>query len=154
MRNKRSFIILSVLGLLVALTTTVYATASAHPASPTIVGTWQITIPKSEGNPEAFESFHTFFADGNWVEFNSFGETGHGVWMGADNTYLLTFGNFAFDEKGKHSGGQTVHSSIRMDGTDHLTAQWVVDTIDSAGKVTKKAYYGTFEGTRMEVALP
>jgi len=143
-----------VIVLLVALTTTVYATTSHQPATPTIVGTWQITIPQSGGNPEAIESLHTFFADGNWVEFNSFGETAHGVWIGSGNTYLLTFANFAFDEQGKHSGGQKVHCSIRMDGGDHLTAQWVVDTIDGAGKITKKAYYGTFEGTCMEVELP
>src|SRR4030095_11805249 len=97
MRSKRIFIMLIVLGLLGALTTTVYAATNFHPASPNLVGTWQITVPKSEGNPETFESLHTFFADGNWVEFNSFGETAHGVWIGAGNTYLLTFANFAFD---------------------------------------------------------
>jgi hypothetical protein len=122
--------------------------------TPSIVGTWQITVPKSEGNPETFAAFHTFFADGNWVEVNSFKDSNHGVWMGAGNTYLLTFAGFTFDEQGKYNGKIKVRASIKMDGADHLAAQWVLDMIDLEGKVTEKANYGTFEGTRMEIELP
>lgn len=122
--------------------------------TPSIVGTWQITVPKSEGNPESFEAFHTFFADGNWVEVNSFKDSNHGVWMGAGNTYLLTFAGFTSDEQGKYNGKIKVRASIKMDGADRLTAQWVLDMTDREGKVTEKAYHGTFEGTRMEVELP
>jgi hypothetical protein len=119
-----------------------------------LVGTWRITAPQSEGNPVAFEALHTFFADGNWVEVNSFKDSNHGVWMGSGNTYLLTFDEFTFDEQGSHNGRQIVRASIKMDGADHLTAQWSLDRIDLEGKVTEKAYYGTFEGTRMEIELP
>jgi hypothetical protein len=147
-------IILAVLGLLAALTTTVYASNSSHPSTPNLVGTWRITIPQSEGNPETFEAFHTFFADGNWVEVNGFKESNHGVWMGSANTYLLTFEGFTFDEQGKHNGKNQVRASIKMESADHLTAQWVLDSIDLEGGVTEKAFFGTFEGTRMEVALP
>src|SRR6476660_7099890 len=109
MRNKRIFSILMVIALLAALTTTVYATTSAHLASPTIVGTWKTVIPQSEGNPRpAFESFLTFFADGNMIEANStnpaLAAPAHGVWIGAGNIYLLTFESFNFDEHGKHTG--------------------------------------------------
>ena len=157
MRNKRIFIILTVLGLLAALTTTVYAVSRAHPSTPSLGGTWNVTV-KVEGIPETFETMHTYFADGNFVEATNIPtmqtSASHGVWMGAGNTYLLTFGAFIFDEQNKYTEKQIVRCSIRMDGADRLTAHWELDTIDAAGKMTKNAYTGTFEGTRMEVELP
>ena len=159
MRNKRIFTILTVIGLLAVLTTTIYASTSAHPATPSIVGTWETTIPKSEGNPRpTFESLLTFFADGNMVEVNSSNPAldapAHGVWIGAGNTYLLTFEAFSLDDKGKHTGKIKAHLSIKMDGPDHFTATYTADLIDLAGKVTKKVAYGTSESTRLEVELP
>jgi hypothetical protein len=118
-----------------------------------LVGKWHVTI-ESESAPQAAETFQTYFADGNFVEFNSFRESGNGVWIGSGNTYLVTFGGFMFDEQNNVIGQQQVRASIKMDGPDHLTAQWVYDTIDSEGKVTEGVDTGTFEGTRMEVALP
>jgi hypothetical protein len=157
MRSKRMLIILTVLGLLVALTTTVYATSSSHPATPSLVGTWNVTV-KVEGIPETFETLHTYFADGNFVEATNIPtmltSASHGVWIGAGNTYLLTFEVFTFDEQNQYTGKQIVRCSIHLDGVDHLTTHFELDTIDVAGKVTEKAYTGTFEGTRMEVALP
>jgi len=157
MRNKRLIIILTVIGLLAVLTTTAYATSSRHPAAPTLVGTWNVTV-KVEGVPETFETMHTYFADGNFVEATNIPtmqtSASHGVWIGSGNTYLLTFGAFIFDEQNRYIEKQIVRCSIRMDGADHLTAHAEIDTIDAAGKVTKNAYTGTFEGTRMEVELP
>lgn len=157
MRNKRIFIILTVLGLLAALSTTVYAANSYHPATPTLVGTWNVTV-KIEGVPDTFETMHTYFADGNFTEATNIPtiqtSASHGVWIGAGNTYLLTFGAFIFDEQNKYTEKQIVRCSIHMDGNDHLTAHWEFDSIDAAGKITKNAYTGTFEGTRMEVELP
>jgi hypothetical protein len=68
MRNKRSFTILIVIGLLAVLTTTAYAATSAHPATPSIVGTWKMSIAPSESSPEGLEVLQTFFADGNYME--------------------------------------------------------------------------------------
>ena len=155
MRTKRLFIILSVIGLLAVLTTTAYAANNYHPT--TLVGTWNVTV-KIEGVPETFETMHTYFADGNFVEATNIPtiqtSASHGVWIGSGNIYLLTFGAFIFDEQNKYIEKQIVRCSIRMDGADHLTAHAEIDTIDAAGKVTKNAYTGTFEGTRMEVELP
>ncbi len=162
MRNKRMFIILSVIGLLVALTTTVYATTSYHPASPTIVGTWKVIMPKSEGNPDASENLQTFFADGNLIETTSLlGQGGegpdHGVWMGAGNTYYWTAQLFTFDkDTGQHTGTLKVRAAVKMDDADHFTGQAVGDLIDLAGKVTVnigKVPFA-FKGTRMELELP
>jgi hypothetical protein len=153
MRTKRIFIILIIVGLLAALTTSVYAATNSHSSSPSLAGTWHVTI-KGESAPQAAETFQTYFADGNFVEFNSFGETGHGVWFGSGNTYVTSFWGFTFDAEGIYTGKQKVRASIKMDGTDHLTAQWVYDTIDLEGKVTEAVDTGTFEGTRMEVEMP
>ena len=124
MRTKRIYIILTVLGLLGALTTTVYATSSRHAAAPSIVGVWQVTI-KIEAMPESFEGLYTFFADGNFLDTNSFKETNPGVWIGAGNTYVVTFWGFLFDEQGQVNGKARVRASIKMDDTDHFTAQGV-----------------------------
>ena len=159
MRSKRIWIILAVLGLLAALTTTVYAANSYQTATPALVGTWRVLVPTSEGNPRPpFEAMLTFFADGNMVEVNSTDPAthapSHGVWIGAGNTYLLTFESFNFDEQGKHIGKIQAHLSIKMDGPDHFTDTYTADAIDLAGKVTKKVVYGSGEGSRMEVELP
>lgn len=159
MRNKRSFTTLIVIGLLAVLTTTIYAVTSAQSATPGIVGAWEVTIPQSEGNPrETFYALQNFFADGNFVGTDSqnpalFAPV-HGIWIGSNSTYLLTFETFTFDEQGKHNGKVRSHHSIKMDGPDHFIDQYVADRIDLAGKVTKKVRYGSAEGTRLEVELP
>jgi hypothetical protein len=159
MRNKRIFTFLIVIALLVVLTTTVYATSSTHPATPTLVGTWKTTVPQSEGNPRpTVEALLTFFADGNMVEVNSMNPAvsvpAHGVWIGAGNTYLVTFETFTFDEQGQSTGRIQAHLSIKMDGPDHFTATYTADTIDLEGQVTENIVYGPAEGTRMEMELP
>ncbi len=162
MRNKRIFILLIVIGLVAALTTTVYATTSFHPANPSIVGTWKIVMPKSEGNPDASENLQTFFADGNFMETTSLlghGKEGpdHGVWIGSGNTYYWTAQLFLFDEEtGDHAGTLKVRAAIKMVDADHFTGQGVADLIDLAGKETKNIGNVPFDftGTRMEVELP
>ncbi|MFN8493298.1 MAG: hypothetical protein U0350_37215 [Caldilineaceae bacterium] len=157
MHNKRIFTLLIVIGLLAVLTTTAYATSNAHAATPSLVGTWRMTIPKTATGPELTEALQTFFADGNFIETNNNAKAGslaHGVWIGTGNTYLNTFQVFTFDEQGKYNGKRTIHSSIKMDGADHYTAHFVTDSIDLTGKVTKNVFSGTLEATRMEPELP
>jgi hypothetical protein len=159
MRNKRIFTSLMVIGLLALLTTTIYATSKAQSATPALVGTWNTTIPQSEGNPRpTFYSFLTFTADGNMVEANSsnpaLAAPAHGVWIGAGNTYLVMFEAFTYDDEGTHTGKIRAHLSIKMDSPDHFTATYTADAIDLTDKVTKKVVYGTSESTRMEVELP
>jgi hypothetical protein len=153
MRTKQILILITMIGLLTLLTTSAYAATNFHPSTPSLVGTWQVTI-KGDSVPQAAETFQTYFADGNFVEFNSFGETSHGVWFGSGNTYMTSFWGFTFDADGAYTGKQRVRAAIKMDGADHLTAEWVYDTIDLEGKVTEMVDTGTFEGTRMEVELP
>jgi len=157
MRNKRIFTIPIVIGLLAVMATTAFAATRNHTASPTIVGTWEMTIPKTATSPETNETMQTFFADGNYLETNNnikSGSTGQGVWIGSGNTYLTTFQVFTFDEQGKYNGKRIITAKIRMDGPDHYTGTGSADLVDLAGKVTKNAFSGSFEGTRMEVQLP
>ena len=156
MRTKRIFTILIVIGLLTALTTTIYASSSAHPATPNIVGTWKMKIAPSKTSPEGLEVLQTFFADGNYMEtINiSASTSSHGVWMGSGNTYLYTFHVFSFDAKGNYAGRRIIHGTIRMDGPDHRTGNGSADIIDPEGKVTKNAFSAPWEATRMEVELP
>ena len=68
MRTKRIFAILSLIGLLAVLTTTVYATTSrAQSATPSLVGTWKMTIPQTPNGPVRTEALQCFFADGNFI---------------------------------------------------------------------------------------
>ena len=66
MRIKRIFAILIVIGLLVALTTTVSAAPRFPQVNPTPVVTWKITVNLAS-MPAAFEALYTSFADGNEV---------------------------------------------------------------------------------------
>jgi hypothetical protein len=157
--NKRVVGVVAVIGLLAVLATTAHSATSAHAATPSMVGTWNVTIPKSEGNPQPGQSILTFFADGNMVEMNAFAnpatsKPGHGVWIASGNTYLMSFDLFTFDDKGKNTGRVRTHLSIKMDGPDRWNATFTGDLIDLAGKVTKKIAYGTADGTRMKVERP
>jgi hypothetical protein len=144
-------------GLLALLTTTAFATSSSHPVSPTIVGAWMMTIPKTATSPETNETMQTFFADGNYIETNNnskAGSTGHGIWMGSNNTYMYTFQVFTSDAQGNYTGKRIVHGTIHMDDSDHFTGKGSADVVDAAGKVTKNVFSATFEGTRMEMQVP
>lgn len=157
MRNKRVLNFLILLAPLVALTTAVYATTSAHPAAPSVVGTWRMKILPSANVPETNETMQTFFADGNYLETNNngaAGSTGQGVWIGSGNTYVSTFQVFTTDEQGVYNGKRIIHSTIHMDGPDHFKGHGSADVIDLAGKVTENAFSGDYEATRMEVVLP
>src|SRR5688572_19384315 len=96
MRTKRIYILFLVIGLLAALTTTVYATTNRHPAAPSIVGVWNTTI-KVENTDIGADGLWTFSADGNFLDINSTKETNPGVWIGAGNSYVVTFWAFNYD---------------------------------------------------------
>ena len=71
MHTKRLAIMFVVLGLLAALTTTAYATSSAKASTPSLVGTWKMTIPTTGSSPELTEALQAYFADGNYIETNN-----------------------------------------------------------------------------------
>ncbi len=159
MQNKRMLTRFIVIGLLAALTTTVYSATTARSGYPDIVGTWETVVPPSAGSGDTGYAMLTFFADGNMVEVNAFANPatsapGRGVWIGSGNKYLLTFVIFTFDDKGKHTGKVKTYNSITMDGPDHFTCTYTADLFDLAGKVTKNVASGTCESTRLEVELP
>jgi len=157
MRNKPIFTTLLTLGLLAVLSTTLYGAASAHHrAKRSIVGTWEVTIPTSAGNPRpTFYALLTFFADGNFIEGNSGNPAvttpAHGVWVGSDNNYQLTFETFTFDAQGTYTGRVKAHLTITMDSADHINSSYTADLIDPAGNVTKNVLYGPAEGTRLKL---
>ena len=157
MNNKRSFTRFIVIGLLAALTATVYSVAQS--TNPSIVGTWETVVPPSAGSGDTGYAMLTFFADGNMVEVNAFANPatsapGRGVWIGSNNKYLLTFVIFTFDDKGKHTGKVKTYNSLTMDRPNHFTGTFTADFFDLAGKVTKNVASGSSESTRLEVELP
>lgn len=158
-QSKRTMTGWVVAGLLSGvLIATAYSATSVQAATPSLVGTWNVTTAKSETNPQPGQAILTFFADGNMVEMNAFAnpttsKPGHGVWIASGNTYLMSFDLFTFDDKGKNTGRIRTHLSIKMDGPDHWNATYTGDVIDLSGKVTKKAFYGAADGTRMKVEL-
>jgi hypothetical protein len=127
----------------------------SHPATPGIVGVWNVEI-KIDALPEGFEGFYTFFADGNFLDVNAYKETNSGNWMDAGNTYVLIVWGFLFDENGQANGKATVRASICMDDADHFTAEGVTDTFDMVGKPMKNPFNGPVKitGTRMQIELP
>jgi len=155
MRTKRIYILFLVLGLLAALTTTVYATTNAHPATLSIVGVWDTKI-KVENTDIGADALYTFSADGNFLDINSTRETNPGVWIGAGNTYVVTFWAFGYDEQGQYNLKAKVRVSIRMNGADQYTGQGVTNVYDLEGNEVEHPWSGPFEitGTRVEVELP
>ena len=111
-----------VICLLPVLTLSLYASTSAHPATPNIIGTWKMQIAPSETSPEGLEVLPTFFADGNYMETINIdaSSTSHGIWMGSGKNYLYTFQVFCYDEQGNYSVTRFFRGTIRMDGPDHL----------------------------------
>jgi hypothetical protein len=157
MRKKRILIVPILVVLLALLTTTAFATSTSRPGSPTIVGTWMMTIPKTATSPETNETMQTFFADGNYIETNNnsqAGSTGHGLWVGSNKTYQYTFQVFTSDAQGNYTGKRIVHGTIHMADGNHFTGKGSADVVDAAGKVTKNVFSATFEGTRMEMQVP
>lgn len=114
-----------------------------------LVGTWRIAAPQSEGNPEPFTALHTFFADGNWSEINSLRDVNRGVWTAAGSSYLLAFEGYTFAADGTSNGNFRARATVELEDDDHLTAGWDLDMFDLQGRVTQRAFYGTFTGTRM-----
>jgi hypothetical protein len=99
---------------------------------------------------------YTFSADGNFLDINSVRETNPGVWIGAGNTYVVTFWAFNYDEQGQYNLKGKVRASIRMNGADQYTGHGVTDVYDLEGKLVEHPWSGPFEitGTRVEVELP
>jgi hypothetical protein len=140
---------------LAGLTATAYAAPSYHPAAPGLTGVWHTTI-KVEAMPEEFYGLWSFYADGNFLDANSFRETNPGIWMGAGKTYALTFWGYLFDEQGQTNGKGKVRLAITLDDADHFTAQGVTETFDLAGQPMSNEFEGPFtvEGERMQMELP
>jgi hypothetical protein len=158
MRNKRVLVWVAILGLLLGLAG-VSATASAaptqHRAEPAITGVWHTTV-KIEALPEAFYGLWSFYGDGNFLDINSDKETNPGIWMGASDTYVLTFWAFSYDDEGKVNGKGRIRLAIKLDGADHFKAKGVTDVFDLQGKPMESPFNGPFtvEGDRMQMELP
>jgi hypothetical protein len=155
MRNKRMVIMLIVLGLLAALSTTVFAATHQQAAMPPIVGVWDTKI-KVEDSDVGADALYTFAAGGTFLDINSVRETNPGVWIGTGNTYVVTFWAFNYDEEGQYNLKAKVRASIRLTGPDQLTGQGVTDVYDLEGNLVEHPWSGPFgfTATRIEVELP
>ena len=159
MKTKRISGFLATVCLLAVLAITNNSTTSAQAATPSLVGTWNTTIPQSEGNPRpTFQSMLTFFADGNMVETNTTNPAtstpAHGIWSRSGKDYQLTFESFTFDDQGKNNGKIRAYLMIKMDSPNHFTATYTADLIDLTGKVTKKVVHGSSDSTRLQAEQP
>ncbi len=119
-----------------------------------IVGVWQTAI-KIERMPQGFEGIYTFFADGNFLETNSFKETNSGVWTHSDGHYALAFWGYLFDEGGQATGKAKVRLTIQMVDANHFTGHGTTNAYDLAGQPTVSPFDGpvTIKGRRVEVEL-
>jgi hypothetical protein len=151
MRGKPTFIALIAIGLLMALSTTLYAANSEKASAPSIIGTWEVSDSE-------FQALLTFFADGNFVEVNNQNPAthapSHGVWVRSGNTYLLTFETFNFDPQGASIGKILTYLTIKLDGADRWNATFTADVIDTSGNVTKNAFSGNVSATRLKISNP
>jgi hypothetical protein len=129
--------------------------AGAVDAAPRIAGVWHTTI-KIEAIPEGFYGLWSFYGDGTFLDINTYKEMNPGIWMGAGDTYTLTFWGFGYDEKGKVNGRGKVRLQIKMDGADQFTAAGVTDVFDLQGQPMASPFNGPFmvEGMRMQLELP
>jgi hypothetical protein len=123
-----------------------------------ITGTWLVAIPPSNGGFPAFNAYHTFNADGTFVEVSDLLTTltespAHGVWSGKKQDYQLTFELFVFDAGTKEPAGRVrVRCAIRLsDDGDSLTANTLVDFIAPDGSVAEAVDSGPFSATRVKV---
>lgn len=123
-----------------------------------LVGTWNCTIPVSDGGSPAFEALHTFDSDGTFVETSSLLGMGgegpaHGAWERNVGSYLLTFELFVFDpESGESVGRVRVRNLIRVAGNRlNFTADSVVDFIEPDGNVIEGIDSGTYTAQKLQV---
>jgi len=120
-----------------------------------IVGVWHVAI-QVESMATGFEGLYTFFADGNFIEINTYKETNLGVWISSGNGYLVTFWSYLFDVGSQANGKAKVRLAIQLADADHFTAHGVTDTYDLAGQPTANQFLGpvSVAGTRVQVELP
>lgn len=123
--------------------------------APSIAGAWHTTV-KIEALPEEFYGLWSFYGDGTFLDINTYKETNPGIWMGAGDTYVLTFWGFSYGEQGKVNGRGKVRLAIKMDGADHFTAAGVTDVFDLQGEPMASEFNGpvTLEGVRMQIEQP
>ena len=67
----------------------------------------------------------------------------------AGSHHLLTFEGYTFDAEGCCSGRLQVRATVDLLDDDHLAARSEQDMFDLQGRVTQRAYHGTFTGTRV-----
>ena len=119
-----------------------------------IVGVWQ-TVIKIDGLLQGFEGLYTFFADGNFLEINSFKETNTGVWQHNGDHYPVTFWSYLFDESGQATGKAKVRLALQMVDANHYTGHGVAKAYDLTSQPMVSPFDGpvTVNGTRAEVEL-
>ncbi len=119
-----------------------------------IIGVWQTAI-KIDCMLQGFEGLYTFFADGNFLEINSFKETNSGVWQHNGDHYPVTFWSYIFDDSGQATGKVKVRLALQMVDANHYTGHGVAKAYDLAGQPMVSPFDGlvTVNGTRIEVEL-
>ena len=120
--------------------------------TPSIVGVWHVAI-NVESMAQGFEGLYTFFADGNFLDVNSYHETNPGVWVKSDNHYHVTFWGYLFAATGQANGKAKVCLAIQMTDVDHFIAHGVTDTYDLAGQPMANQFVGPVTVTGARVAV-
>ena len=129
--------------------------ASNFPPAP-LVGSWKLSVARSQAGLPPFLALHSYFADGTMTETTSvLGQgtegPGHGVWHGRNETFASTFEVFAFDDCGEYTGTVRVRSTIRLDTPDRISGETAVDVFPPDGEPLLRVDSATFVGTRMKL---
>ena len=125
--------------------------------APSIVGTWYCKVAQSDQGFPPFQAYHTFGADGTFVETSSLlglnGEgPAHGAYERSWRGYVLTFELFVFDPStGESVGRVRVRVSIRMTSSNTFNAITAVDFIEPNGTTIEDIDGGPFSATRVHV---
>jgi hypothetical protein len=152
---KATVHVIAILGVSVVTATAQITDAksgSHGPAGP--VGTWRVHVDESPGGVPAFNSLHTYGADGTFTETTDLlaklnEGPGHGSWKRSGRHYLLTFELWAFDPAREPAGIIRVRCLIDVAG-DRLEGDATVDFIDLDGTVYRDLDTAKFTGKRIK----
>ncbi|MBK8900282.1 MAG: hypothetical protein IPM53_03795 [Anaerolineaceae bacterium] len=120
-----------------------------------LVGSWKLTIARSQAGLPPFLALHTYFADGTMTETTSvMGKVtegpGHGIWRSAGEEFASAFELFSFDESGEYTATVRVRVTIRLDGSDQIRGETAVDVFPLDGEPQLNADSAPFVGTRIK----
>jgi hypothetical protein len=121
-----------------------------------LVGSWKLSIARSQAGLPPFLALHTYSADGTMTETTSvLGKAtegpGHGIWHSVGEKFISAFELFSFDESGEYVATVRVRATIRLDGSDQIRGETAVDIFPPDGEPQLNADSAPFVGKRIKL---